>query len=239
MAGYVLSGKAERALTRLVRGNSAATSPTFSAAAISANVIPPQFTVRWSQSESNGEGAWVIWMPDTAHAVMYDTEYITPTGITACTVMPSGWYTIDSLQTSSSSVWLVLHLPDDPDSTQPPTAEFSDSAGQETTGETVASILVALISTDSTTGFKKVKQLVDSTVIVGGGGGGGGLSGEVDFIGALLYNKDTSTQQEIDSATIDYALYARTDTLDLATGAVNQGAWSKVFDTTPHENIYN
>lgn len=72
----------------------------------------------------------------------------------------------------------------------------------------------------------------------GGGGGGGGLTGTVSSIGALLYNNSSDTQQQIGSSTIDYALYARTDTLDLATGAVNQGAWSKVFDTTPHEDVY-
>lgn len=72
------------------------------------------------------------------------------------------------------------------------------------------------------------------------GGGGGGLTGTVPLLGALLYNKDETTQQQIGTSSVDFALYARPDTLDLATGVVNQGVvWLKVFDTTPHAEVYN
>ena len=170
MAGYVLSPKAARALTRLVRGGADATAPTYTSATISPDDFPLPFTVRWSQSQSSGEGAWVIWLPDTANLVMYDSDYITPSGISAATALPSGWYKISGMQSDAEEVWLVAHIPD-PDETGSPSAELSDSEGQATTGESVINLLIAQMETDDDTGAKRVKQFVDSAVVFGGGTG--------------------------------------------------------------------
>jgi hypothetical protein len=172
---FVISQKAARALTRIVRGASDATAPTYSSATISPDDYPPPFTVRWSQSESSGEGAWVIWLPDTSQLVMHDKAYLTPSGISAASVLPSGWYTISGIESDSEEVWLVAHIPD-PDATGSPSAEFSDSEGQATTGESVINLLVAQLESDDNTGAKRVKQFVDSTVVFGGGTGGESVS---------------------------------------------------------------
>ncbi len=171
MAGYVLSAKAARALTRLVRGGANATAPTYTSATISPDDFPPPFTVRWSRSQASGDGAWVIWLPDTANLVMYETDYITPSGISAATALPSGWYKISGMASDAEEVWLVAHIPD-PDETGSPSAELSDSEGQATTGESVINLLIAQMETDDVTGAKRVKQFVDSAVVFGGGTGG-------------------------------------------------------------------
>ena len=170
MAAYVLSGKAVRALSTLVRGPSNSTAPTYSPAAISYDGFPPPYYVRWSQTENDGSGSWVIWLPAIDKVLMYDLAYLTPTGLTAATELVAGWYTINAVEATDTAVWLNLHIPDSGSSV---TASFSNSADTATTGESVVAILVAQMSTDATEGYKLVKQFVDSAILLGGSGGGG------------------------------------------------------------------
>lgn len=170
MSNYVLTPSAVRKL----RGALAATPGNSGAAGAPSPVdiddFPPPFTVRWSASANSGAGAWVIWLPDKAQLVMLKDAYITPTGVTAEQALPAGWYTIDDAQASSTVVYLVVTIPD----AGSPSAEFSVTAGQATTGETVLNIIVAQMAADSTSGAKRVKQFVDSAVVLGGEGGGEG-----------------------------------------------------------------
>ena len=133
---------------------------------------PLPYEVRWAQSENNGEGAWVIWLPDTAKLLSYDGEYVTLAGITASQALPDGWYTIDDLDGESEGVYLIVEkdTPSGGDSSETPTisAKLSGSDGEsEGEEEKVVALLVAEIETDSGTGAKRVKQYVDSAVTLG------------------------------------------------------------------------
>lgn len=266
--GYLISPNSVRALARLLRGSSGDTTGGGGPATVSPDRTPPPYTLRYAASISSGEGGWIIYL--SADSLVYDTSTVAlTTDLTAAgTPYPAGWYKVpdDALASTGGTLYLVVKVPkeEEPESGSSGSssgssssssssgsssgsssdieAEFASTPGTDSSTYTAYNYVVAYAERDTSTGVVKVKQnLVGALAIGGGGAGGGGLSGEVDFIGALLYNNTTSTQQVIDpdSSSPDYALYARTDTLDLATGAVNQGAWSKVFDTTPHENIYN
>lgn len=234
MAGYVLSGKAVRALTKIVRGTSKTTTTDYLSAPVSYDGYTAPYTVRWSQMENSGSGAWVIWLPDITKLVMYDKSYITPSGVTAATELVAGWYTINDVAASDTAVWLNLHIPDS-DSGSSVTASFSNSADTATTGESVAAILVAQMSTDATEGYKLVKQLVDSAILLGGGSdGGGGLSGTVEFVADVDWYVNGSIHQII----------KRLRVLNLATGVVTDKAgttynngWEVAANTTPISSI--
>lgn len=133
---------------------------------------PLPYEVRWAQSENEGEGAWVIWLPDAAKLLSYDGEYVTLDGITASQTLPDGWYTIDDLDGESEGVYLIVEkdTPSGGDSGETPTisAKLSGSDGEgESEGEKVVALLVAEIETNSDTGAKRVKQYVDSAVTLG------------------------------------------------------------------------
>lgn len=234
MSNYVLTPSAVRKL----RGALAATPGNSGASGAPSPVdiddFPPPFTVRWSASANSGAGAWVIWLPDKAQLVMLKDAYITPTGVTAEQALPAGWYTIDDAQASSTVVYLVVTIPD----AGSPSAEFSVTAGQATTGETVLNIIVAQMAADSTSGAKRVKQFVDSTITFGGssGGGGGGLTGTVEFVADMDWYVNGSVHQ----------LRKRLRVLDLATGNVTDKAgttyangWEVAANTTPISSIIN
>ena len=260
--GYLISPNSVRALARLLRGSSGDTTGGNGPATVSPDRTPPPYTLRYAASISSGEGGWIIYL--SADSLVYDTSTVAlATDLTAAgTPYPAGWYKVpdDALASTGGTLYLVVKVPkeEEPESGSSGSssssssgsssgsssdieAEFASTPGTDSSTYTAYNYVVAYAERDTSTGVVKVKQNLVGALAIGGGGagGGGGLPGEVDFIGALLYNNSSTTQQEIDSYSIDYALYARTDTLDLATGAVNQGAWSKVFDTTPHENIYN
>lgn len=167
MGNYVLSERAARALTPLIRGKAASSSPGYASAAVSLDAFPPPFTVRWSQSENSGDGAWVIWLPDLAKLVQLDAAYLTLEGVTAATKLPTGWYTIDDDDGEATEVYCNVHKPTGSGS---PSANISVDADTATTGESVIPVLAArMVTTES--GAKLVKQFVDSALILAGGGG--------------------------------------------------------------------
>ena len=163
MGNYVLSERAARALTPLIRGKAASSSPGYAPAAVSLDAFPAPFTVRWSQSEDSGSGAWVIWLPDLAKLVQLDGAYLTLTGVTAATKLPTGWYTIDELvPDTQEEVWCNLHIPNTwPVATA--TAHINDYAESAETDEWVINVHVAQ-TMETTNGAKLVKQLVDSLI---------------------------------------------------------------------------
>jgi len=161
MGNYVLSERAARALIPLIRGKAASSSPGYAPAAVSLDAFPAPFTVRWSQSEDSGSGAWVIWLPDLAKLVQLDGAYLTLTGVTAATKLPTGWYTIDEL-VSDTEVWCNLHIPNTwPVGTA--TAHINDYAESAETDEWVINVHVAQMM-ETANGAKLVKQLVDSLI---------------------------------------------------------------------------
>ena len=194
---FVISQKAARALTRLVRGSSDATAPTYSPAAISPDVFPPPFTVRWSQSENNGDGAWVIWFPTEQTykniqnpVLMVGTIRITASGVTDADTLPLGWKILPNTA-AGGDVWLRVDVPrgaglDDPDWTSNISAAFKtedDTPPYNPTDQyTHYAIPIAKAWTDQNSGAKLVRQYVTSLVKLSVNtdkeGGDGGDSGE-------------------------------------------------------------
>ena len=166
---YTISSRAARALTSLLKGQAKSSGVHYAAAAVSPDSFPLPFTVRWSAKENAGDGEWVIFLPTLTNLVYYGEEAIsTITGITASQILPSGWYVIDNLSSSSATgVWLVLSVTSsattakiDPYPTTPAPANT-----------TIYNIRVASIATDSTSGKKTVKQYLTSSISIGGGSG--------------------------------------------------------------------
>lgn len=169
MANFVLAPAAVRALTNIVRGKMSQSTSAPAPAAVSRDTFPAPFAVRWAQSENEGDGAWVIWLPDTARLVMFAGAYVTPTGVTAAASLPAGYYTIDNLPAAATQIWLRIRPP--ASETAAATASF---AGAADSGQDAINIQIAALATVAATGAKSVRQLVDSAVTVGGGSGGGG-----------------------------------------------------------------
>ena len=218
MGNYVLSERAARALIPLIRGKAASSSPGYAPAAVSLDAFPAPFTVRWSQSEDNGSGAWVIWLPDLAKCVQLDGAYLTLTGVTAATKLPTGWYTINDDDGEATEVYCNVHKPTGSGS---PSANISIDADTATTGESVIPVLVARMTT-STAGAKLVKQFVDSALILAGGGGG-----EMPASGVVVMSVDY-VDANIDPDFEDYPFNIRARRGNLTT--VN-GAHTVVEDT--------
>ena len=181
---YVISQKAARALTRLVRGSSDATAPTYSPAAISPDVFPPPFTVRWSQSEKSGQGAWVIWLPymplsaggTPAYGplLIVGNKYVDflqgTAALSPAQTLPTGWFVLRN-NAEGGAVYMNILVP-----TFWSAAGYVTAAILTTPDSTPAgqddylhfSVLIATMTTDEDTGAKQVRQAVDSTIIVEG-----------------------------------------------------------------------
>ena len=230
MGNYVLSERAARALIPLIRGKAASSSPGYAPAAVSLDAFPAPFTVRWSQSEDNGSGAWVIWLPDLAKCVQLDGVYLTLTGVTAATKLPTGWYTISDDDGEATEVYCNVHKPTGSGS---PSANISIDADTATTGESVIPVLVARMTT-STAGAKLVKQFVDSALILAGGGGTITASGTV--VTSVDY---VMSSGDADFASHPYAIRIKRGTLTIANGAlsvVEDPLLKQFIETVPHSN---
>ena len=230
MGNYVLSERAARALIPLIRGKAASSSPGYAPAAVSLDAFPAPFTVRWSQSEDNGSGAWVIWLPDLAKLVQLDGAYLTLTGVTAATKLPTGWYTINGDDGEATEVYCNVHKPTGSGS---PSANISIDADTATTGEGVIPVLVARMTT-STAGAKLVKQFVDSALVMAGGGGTITASGTV--VTSVDY---VMSSGDADFASHPYAIRIKRGTLTIANGAlsvVEDPLLKQFIETVPHSN---
>lgn len=167
-SGYTLSEGAVRKLAGLVRGGMETTRRGASSpSAVSFDGFALPFAVRWSASEGQS-GAWVVWLPSLANLVSYAGDSCTLSGVTAATSLPAGWYTVAN---ATTAMYLVVTVAD---STGAASAELSAAPGTATTGETVYNLLVATMSTNATTGAKRVKQYIVGAIALGGDGGGGG-----------------------------------------------------------------
>lgn len=184
---YVLTERAARGLTQLLRGNRGNTGGGGTAyASISFVENPLPFAVRWSAKEDN----WVIWLPDPAALVLVDDSAETITGITACQNLAAGWYTVDGVSASSTAIYLVVTVTE-ASGTAPASneVELTDSPGSASTGKKVYSLLAAEISTDQTTGAKSVKQGLTSSVTIG--------TGEKRDLDETSIDENTSDEVEI------------------------------------------
>lgn len=136
--------------------------------------FPPPFTVRWSGSSEGEGGAWCVWLPNVSQLVYYAATAVSSIGgVAAAQHLPTGWYVASGLSSGATAVWLNVSVTE---STGAATATISDTAGTSSTGVKVYAILLATMSTDSTTGARSVRQLVDSVITLGGSGGGTTIS---------------------------------------------------------------
>lgn len=104
MAGFVLSPKAERALTKIVRGSAKASAPTSSPAAVSSDKFPPPFTVRWSEQNS----CYVIYLPDPFNLLYWGFKAVGVSNFAQAQGMPSGWYKIEESTKETEQIVLVV-----------------------------------------------------------------------------------------------------------------------------------
>jgi len=169
MSNYVLTPQAVRKLRGALATNPGNSGAGGAPSPVNIDDYPPPFTVRWSASARNKQGAWVIWLPDVAQLVMFGGVYLNIGGVTAEQALPAEWYTIDDATAGSDEVWLVVTITKTGSGEiSSVDVELSTSEGQATTGETVQNILVAEMDVDANTGAKRVKQYVDSAVVLGG-----------------------------------------------------------------------
>lgn len=229
---YVVSQRGVRALSRLVRGSSSSSTPTFSPATISPDDFASPFAVQWAQSVDTS-GAWIIWLPGTSLLMWDDSALDIITPLTAATNYPSGWYKIADTILPATGGTLHLHVTP-PNGTTPASAAWSGASGS--TG--IIDIPVCNATRDATTGEVLVKPFVDSALILasGYGSGGGGLSSTVEFVADADWYVNGSV----------HVLRKRLRILDLATGAVTDkpgttygNGWELLANTTPISNIIN
>ena len=165
---YVLTDAAVRKLRGVLAPRSGNTGAGGAATPVSPDDFPPPFTVRWAQSQSEGQGAWVIWLPSPGSLVNYNGAWLTFSGTSAASGLPAGWVRAQGVSASATAVYLLVVTPPGQTSKR---AMFASSSSAS--GVTVHfSVLVATMSVDSTTGARRVKQTVDSSVIIGAEGGG-------------------------------------------------------------------
>lgn len=220
---YVVSQRGVRALSRLVRGSSSASTTTFSPATISPDAFPPPYTVRWSAAANSKDGAWVIWLGDRSRVLYHNGVSQQPSGVVPESALPTGWFRIRTVSASSTAVWLNVR-------TDSSTGAFGDAIlsqapGSATTGYDVASYCVATMAHDSTTGRRTVKQYVSSALVFGGAGGGTQQTATVVTAIAL---------REVSSG--NYQLQVKTTPLTFTGTAGSESAWTTVFETVPHSN---
>lgn len=183
---YVLTDAAVRKLRGVLAPRSGNTGAGGAATPVSPDDFPPPFTVRWAQSQSEGQGAWVIWLPSSGSLVNYNGAWLTFSGTSAASGLPTGWVRAQGVSASATAVYLLVVTPPGQTSKR---AMFASSSSAS--GVTVHfSVLVATMSVDSTTGARRVKQTVDSSVIIGAEGGG---DVNLDDI-STDYNGDTEVQ---------------------------------------------
>ena len=171
---YVLTPTAVRKLRRVLAPTPGNTGAGGAPATIHPDDFPPPFTVRWAQSENNGQGAWVIWLCNQAGTFLVTVGRSRKTitdGITAAQTLPAGWYTMDDVSASGNQVWLNVLVPKG-ESTAPESVEISNTGKTDTSQRKAYSILVAQMSTDSATGARRVRQYVTSSVTFGDDEGG-------------------------------------------------------------------
>lgn len=217
---YVLTDAAVRKLRGVLAPRSGNTGAGGAATSVSPDDFPPPFTVRWAQSESSGQGAWVIWIPSNGRLFYWTWTPKSFGGITAAQTLPQGWFTIDDCFASSTGLYIIALVKTDDTSRIGTVTISSTVTGHETTGYTAIPLQIASMSRDTTTGGVRVKQLIDSAVTLSMGGGG---SAELDDV-STDYNGDGEVQiKDWDTGTPDSGTTIAQDIHD-ADGATAQGA---------------
>jgi len=179
---YVLSPSAvqkiRRAITpRLGDGPQQSSSPS----AISFDLYPPPFTVRWASSLASPEssegagdatdGEWIIYLPTSGLLMVGGSAVDLTTPLEAAGGgYPAGWYKLVADYEESGTAEEILDR--DTGGTlylviNGATAEFDDQPGS--VGGTT-SVKIATATVVAATGARKVKQFVTSSIVIAGAG---------------------------------------------------------------------
>lgn len=206
--------------------------PYYSPASISPDAYPPPFAVRWAQSESSGQGAWVVWLPTDTSAGPLDTplkllmvgsryiDFLSGTGsLPSAATLPFGWRILAN-DANGGRIYLNILRPLSNAASSTIVAGIETTARQPPQGEEdkfhVYSILIAEATTNADSGAKYVRQFIDSAITIPDfgqtdpGGGGGGEDTDAPLPYEVRFDKD------------------------LASG----GAW-KIYLPTEHLLLYN
>ena len=126
-------------------------------------VFAHPFSVRWAQSVDDGEGAWIIYLPEE-DLVQYAGAAVDVTGelTEAGGDYPEGWYRLSTLSAQSGGELYLVISPGE--GTAAATAQFASSSS---TAEGAVSIHVCTASVESETGIRRVRQYHEGVVVLG------------------------------------------------------------------------
>lgn len=183
MSNYVLTPTAVRKLRRALSTSPGNGGAGGAPAAIDIDEYPPPYTVHWSQSENNGNGAWVIWLPYMPQSatdipafgplLMVGNQYVDFLDGTAALpqaqTLPSGWFVLRN-DAEGGAVYMNILVPTFWSSSSHVVAGITTAPDPMPSNEEFLhfSVLIATMTTDEDTGAKRVKQAVDSLIQVEG-----------------------------------------------------------------------
>lgn len=176
---YVIGERGVVALRNLLRKGEA-TGTTYGPNAVAQDTYAAPFTVRWSQSQNDGDGCWIIWLPVYGNnagdkLLLVGNQYVDileGTGeLTAATGYPTGWYQLANNATGGAVYLTVLRPLSGASSSRVVasivTAPVNGGGGESEGYYHRYNILIAEMATEANTGFKRVKQYIDSTIQIG------------------------------------------------------------------------
>lgn len=152
---------------------------------------PLPFEVRWSPTQNDGEGAWVIWLPSTPtpdtggqqRIILIGDQYYQINSLNSASGLPSGWYILRN-SASGGDVWFNVTYPYRIGASSIIAGDIQTERAfrpeDQVDGYYKISVHIASMATDDTTGAKKVYQFVDSQInlaqlpMAPGGDGGEG-----------------------------------------------------------------
>lgn len=194
---YVLTPNAVNKIRRAIAprsGNGGAVAAR--GLSIDLDKFPPPFTVRWSQSENSGVGAWVIWLPSTPtldmggqqRIILIGDQYYQINSLNSASGLPPGWYILPN-SASGGDVWFNVTYPYRIGSSSIVAGAIQTARAfrpeDQVDGYYKISVHIASMATDATTGAKKVYQFVDSLINLAqlpmAPGGSGSEGGDVVY----------------------------------------------------------
>lgn len=175
MARYVLGESAARKFRELVAGRMRYGHRDGGGSAFvdDADFAQP-YEVRWSQSQNDGEGAWIIWLPAADVLIVEGVAVDLTADLEAAEAdYPSGWYKLDVLPAEGGSLFLTVKAPGGESESETSGGVSADGAGETSSGEAMFALervedAVSVLICDAFES-KSVRQIVTSAVVIGAG----------------------------------------------------------------------
>ena len=158
---YVLGPNAARKVAELIRGSGEVSrrQGATSGLAFDSEYVAP-FTVQWAQSANDGDGAWIIWLPDSRLVTVGNNALDPADGLDdAGGDYPEGWYILDDdVLDPDNGGALYLNI-----------ANVATFSGDAVTSNAV-SVHICDATVDEDSGERRVKQYVTSAIVIVNGG---------------------------------------------------------------------